>query len=196
MIVWPAFVPEKNEGIIWTLSRTLILLACINVLRNLHSGLVGVMILAIIIAGADWFNLALEANDMANLINVLLFAIFICLISYQVFHQVLHAKDIDFHIIIGAFCGFLLIGLLTLICCTYFHLKDPQSFSNVAPGAPGVDDLLYFSYITIITIGYGDIAPLTDPARRISLFFGLIGQFYLAVIMAVLVGKFISKTET
>ena len=195
MILLPAFTPERNERFIWILSRTMILLACVNILRNLNRGLVGVALLAAIIAGSDWLTLSLKEDNLANLINLWLFAIFISLISYQVFHQVLQAKNVDFHIIIGAFCGFLLIGLLTLVCCSFFHLEDPESFSNVSPGVAGIDDLLYFSYITVITIGYGDIAPLTEPARRVSLFFGLIGQFYLAVIMAVLVGKFISKSE-
>lgn len=193
-ILLPAFFPERNEGIVWTVSRTLILLACINILRCLDTRiLISIVVLALVVAGTDWFTVSNKQDDFTSLANLVLFGIFVALISYVVFDQVLKSRDVDFHIIVGAFCGFLLIGLITMICCTYFHLKDPESFSNVEAGITGVDDILYFSYITILTIGYGDISPLTEETRRISLFFGLIGQFYLAVIMAVLVGKFIGE---
>jgi len=193
MLLLPAFIPEENEGLVWTVSRTLILLACFNVLRNLNRGFVAIIILGLVVAGSDWLTTADNGSDWPNLVSLSLFGFFVCLISYQVFGQVLKAKEVDFHIIMGAFCGFLLIGLITVVVCSVFHLLNPNSFSNVAPGTEGIDDILYFSYITILTIGYGDISPLTEAARRVSLFFGLIGQFYLVVIMAVLVGKFISK---
>lgn len=99
------------------------------------------------------------------------------------------------HIIVGAFCGFMLIGIIASLIFYFLHLDNPESFSNVAPKFGAVEDLFYFSFITILTIGYGDIAPLTDEARSLALFFGLIGQFYLVVIMAVLVGKFIGSSE-
>jgi len=191
MIIMPALTPEKNEGLFWTLGRTLLLLACINILRDMKKGLLTAVVLGLIVASTDWFTVIDDRDEIAGLISLVSFGLFVGLISYEVFNQILRARSVDMHIIVGAFCGFLLIGLMTMVCCTFFHLKDPESFTNVAAGAAGVDDILYFSYITILTIGYGDISPLTEETRRIALFFGLIGQFYLAVIMAVLVGKFI-----
>lgn len=193
LIVLPAFTPERNEGFIWTLSRTFLLLACINILRHLKRGLLVTILLGVLVAASDWFTVDDKQYDLPTMASLLSFGIFVGLISFEVFNQVLRAKTVDMHIIVGAFCGFLLIGLITMVCCTFFHLRDPESFTNVASGPAGIDDLLYFSYITILTIGYGDISPLTEETRRIALFFGLIGQFYLAVIMAVLVGKFIGQ---
>jgi len=54
-------------------------------------------------------------------------------------------------------------------------------------------DYLYFSFTTLTTLGYGDITPLTDRAYALTIVEAVIGQFYLAVLIASLVGRFISQ---
>ena len=57
------------------------------------------------------------------------------------------------------------------------------------------DKLMYFSFITLMTIGYGDILPVTSLAQKATMFVGLIGQFYLVIITAVVVEKYISHNK-
>ncbi len=54
---------------------------------------------------------------------------------------------------------------------------------------------MYFSYITLTTIGYGDILPITILARKASILIGLVGQMYLVVITAIVVGKYIKQSS-
>ena len=54
-------------------------------------------------------------------------------------------------------------------------------------------DLLYFSLVTIVTLGYGDIVPVTPLARMVTAFEGVVGQFYVAAVVAMLVGRFIAQ---
>ena len=60
------------------------------------------------------------------------------------------------------------------------------------PGAISFSDSLDFSLITMSTVGYGDITPLTAPAQSLTLVMNIIGQFYLAIVIGVFVGKYIS----
>jgi hypothetical protein len=55
-----------------------------------------------------------------------------------------------------------------------------------------MEDMFYFSFITLTTIGYGDFTPSSALGQKIAILEGLIGQFYLAIVMAILVGKFLS----
>ena len=194
MLILPAFT-HGNESIIWSFSRTLVLLACVNVLRDINQNIVLVVIIGLVATGSEWLNVFNLDSRYSHILGFLLFGFFVVMISYEVIKEIIVSKKIDMHIIVGAFCGFMLIGIIASLIFYFLHLGNPESFSNVAPKFGAVEDLFYFSFITVLTIGYGDIAPLTDEARSLALFFGLIGQFYLVVIMAVLVGKFIGSSE-
>ncbi len=54
---------------------------------------------------------------------------------------------------------------------------------------------MYYSYITLLTIGYGDILPVTTLAQKAAMLIGLSGQIYLVVITAIVVGKYISQSQ-
>ena len=78
-------------------------------------------------------------------------------------------------------------------CCT----GNPRASASrmPIPTQPGVlrSDLLYFSLVTLVTLGYGDIVPVTPLARMVAAFEGVVGQFYVAAVVAMLVGRFIAQ---
>lgn len=62
-------------------------------------------------------------------------------------------------------------------------------------GAGFRNDMVYFSLVTLATLGYGDIVPKTDLARSLAVIEALIGQFYMAALVALLVGKLVSQSS-
>ncbi len=75
-----------------------------------------------------------------------------------------------------------------------------SSINNISTGAfhfpEGIiatrADFIYYSFVTISTLGYGDIIPVSSTAKNMSIFLSISGQLYLAMIVALLVGKYIS----
>jgi len=57
-------------------------------------------------------------------------------------------------------------------------------------------DLIYHSFINLTTLGFGDIYPQKDPVKALAIIHALIGQLYLTVVVATMVGKFISHSIT
>ena len=57
------------------------------------------------------------------------------------------------------------------------------------------DSLLYYSYITLLTIGYGEIFPISPVAQKAAILIGLVGQFYFVIITAVVVEKYIRNSH-
>ena len=54
---------------------------------------------------------------------------------------------------------------------------------------------IYYTYVTISTLGYGDLVPISPAGRSIATLISLSGQIYIAVIIAMLVGKFASRND-
>ena len=98
----------------------------------------------------------------------------------------------------GALCGYLLVGVAFshLYCLT--EALAPGSFRGVPASAPPDGArlrlaLIYFSLVTLTTLGYGDVVPAGDGARGLAVVEAVLGQFYLAVLLAELIGKRVSQ---
>jgi voltage-gated potassium channel len=67
---------------------------------------------------------------------------------------------------------------------------------SVSPGAfsvaTGSFDPIYFSFVTLTTVGYGDVAPLTILSKRFAVFEAAMGSIYMAIIVALIVGRYLS----
>jgi hypothetical protein len=77
----------------------------------------------------------------------------------------------------------------------FLELAHPGSFSFAEASDQDVGSLLYYSFITLATVGYGDIVPLTSPARSLAALEAIMGQLYLAVTIARLVGVHASQSR-
>ncbi len=77
------------------------------------------------------------------------------------------------------------------------EMVTPGSFGGLVDsfldGNTRTDEMLYYSYITLMTIGYGDIVPITSIARKATILIGLMGQIYLVVLTAIIIGKYINQ---
>jgi hypothetical protein len=83
---------------------------------------------------------------------------------------------------------YLLIGVGWGGVYTIVEVISPGSFS----GTPESGDLLYFSFVTLTTVGYGDVLPLSTLGKRLAMLEAAMGSIYMAVIVAMIVGRYMS----
>ena len=83
---------------------------------------------------------------------------------------------------------YLLIGIMWAGVYAILRSVSPGSFS----GTPGSFDPIYFSFVTLTTVGYGDVAPLTILSKRFAVFEAAMGSIYMAIIVALIVGRYLS----
>ncbi len=127
---------------------------------------------------------------------------------YQVFilffmiRHVGRSRDVNGTIILNAINGYVLIGflgalLLAMAEIVEFYLwKIETPLINFAGDAlPKFHDYLYFSFVTVTTLGYGDITPADAVAKSIVILIAISGQLYLTVLVAMLVGKYLSRAR-
>lgn len=120
------------------------------------------------------------------------YIIYFIILSLEVYIQIIRAKEVDFGMISAVLCGFMILGMIGGSVFSIIELANPNSYNNIADGFGGFSDLMYFSFITILSIGYGDITPASDIAQKMSMFFGLIGYFYGTVVIGIIMGKYLS----
>lgn len=94
--------------------------------------------------------------------------------------------------------AYLLLALLFAQLYLCLLTWDPASFSlpvaaTVRPTHLLQADMTYFSLVTLATVGYGDILPVTNTARMFAMFQAVVGQFYVAVVVAMFVGMYSSQ---
>jgi hypothetical protein len=67
------------------------------------------------------------------------------------------------------------------------------NFSSAITTAHEFEKFIYYSFVTLTTVGYGDITPNTSAAKVLTIFLCTAGQLYLTVLVGLIVGKYISK---
>jgi len=119
---------------------------------------------------------------------LLLMVVCLFLISTVILIEVLKPGRVTGEKISAAICVYLLIGFLWAMLFTLVFVLDPQSFA--IEGAT-LSHFIYYSYVTLTTLGYGDIAPLSPVGKSLAYVEAIIGQIYLTVLVARLVGLYI-----
>ncbi len=116
--------------------------------------------------------------------------IFLAYTTYLVLGIVLRSARVTKEIVAGALASYVMIGLTWAIAFGVVETRWPGSihFAGDNPEAR-FSDLLYFSYVSLLTIGYGDITPVSAAARTLVVLEGLLGMAFTTVLLAVLVAK-------
>src|SRR5262249_47718249 len=111
-------------------------------------------------------------------------------VAYVVGRAVFAHGPVTLHRVLGAIVLYLNFGLM---CTTAYRLiwdLVPNSFSGIEPGTTSIQasgTLLYFSFVVLTTIGFGDIVPIHPFARSVADLEGIIGQLYPATLLARLI---------
>jgi len=158
---------------------------------RLKKVLIALFVSTVIIIG---IQIAYPEYDL-SVIRIIVNFLFYILVTLELIKQVWRAKVINTNVIAGLISGYIALGFIGYFICMSIESVSPNSFSGVNPDIPLVEEIMYYSYITLLTIGYGDILPVTPVAQKAAIFIALLGQMYLVVITAIVVGKYINQVS-
>lgn len=168
---------------IWTVGRRLRLVA---------------LALAVPTFVGQWI-LAVSAPAAAQQAVLGLTMLFLCFVAVVVLGAVLADDTVTADTIMGAVCVYFLLGLIFGCAYSWIAVGNPAAFAVSGPlqaeagsetrFSPLPPLMQYYSFITLATVGFGDITPVSPVARSLSVIEGFSGQLYLAVLVARLVGR-------
>jgi hypothetical protein len=125
------------------------------------------------------------------------YAIFFGFIFWELIRFLTKPGYINADIISAAACGYLLLIEIATFLFQYFYYQDRASFKGIdaTSHATTFNDMVYFSSITITSIGFGDIVPGAYYTKLLTALFGVAGQFYSVVLVGIVISKFVSRQE-
>ena len=144
-----------------------------------------------------------DVKPWTFLISIFLYLAFCILSIVFSLRRVLFADEIDGNRIAGAVCVYFLIGITWSLCYYLIYHFDMQAFSGI-PEAAIVDgmpqkglvyDFIYYSFVTLTTLGYGEITPVHKIARAFAYLEATLGVMYIAVLVAALVGTYSAQRK-
>jgi voltage-gated potassium channel len=144
-------------------------------------------------AAAERLAIIFVHNRTLDLAGTTCWLLFILFVTLSQLRSVLKQKEVTGETICMAISVYLLLGVTWGFLYAVMFQMHPESFGGVASGHPNefihiFPILGYFSLTTLSTIGFGDITPLTLQARYAAVAEGITGQFYMAILVARLVG--------
>jgi hypothetical protein len=124
----------------------------------------------------------------------LLQAIFVGFAIIVISGKIFHEKQVTGELLRGSICIYVMIGFFWSILYQIIYSIDPQTFNNIDPEI-FIQQLRYFSFVTLTTLGYGDITPAYSLTMSLANLEAIVGQLFPAIMIARLVGLYQAEQQ-
>ena len=197
MLAVPVFLPPGLVAISWpTLFTLLALAALVTVAEERRTLVIGIALAAPAIL-LSWIRLIIGPAE--PFIAVQVFGVlFLLYLAGTLLLHILHTTRVTTEALFAVASVYLLFALIWAMAYGIIETLDPAAFSvpgggdgpGWLSGETGKNDghLTYFSFVTLTTLGYGDISPASDLARLLAMMEAMLGQLFLVIVVARLVG--------
>lgn len=156
---------------------------------------IGLAAIAILLTTADYFVPQNNTLILLQLVNIL---IFFCISITLAIRHLFKEGPISINRLLGGICIYILLGMCWSIIYMFLVVWQPDSFTGLAPYTADSTifwDMIYFSFVTLTTLGYGDITPVQPIARSLAYTEALAGQLFIAILIGTLVGNIAGRLK-
>lgn len=191
-IIYPLLGGDQMTNGVVSVSFSLILIAGIVATSHHRAVRLGIVALACIAFASHWLNVILGLR-ITHMISAAAAVLFFAMQTWFISARVFRPGVVNIYRILGAVALYLILGLLWADAYLFLYLAAPNTF-HMEPGTqiyePPISEMVYFSFVTLTTLGYGDIVAVTPIARSLVMLEGLVGQLYPAILLARLVTQY------
>lgn len=138
---------------------------------------------------SHWMHFFLRQHEV-HVVASAVAAVFLAALAWLITARVFRSGGITVYRIYGAIAVYMVLGILWGEFYVLLYLFQPSAFyfdPATQSGEPPISELVYFSFTTLTTVGFGDIVPVHPLARSLATLEALVGQLYPAVLLARLV---------
>lgn len=187
VFVAPAVVPRGSRAVLtFDIFYSLLVITGVMALAS-HRVVRRVMIAVVVLSlGVRWLGWLAPSRPL-EILSAGSWVLTTGLLSAVVLRQVLRAGPVNTHRILGAIAAYILFAVTWTGAYATVAYCVPDAFRGLTQGQRVENDLLYYSVVTLTTVGYGDITPVHQVARSLAMLEAFVGQLYPAILLARLV---------
>jgi voltage-gated potassium channel len=186
--------PIQYLELLFTCSVTGIIFFAVLSLQETSYYIKSFAVFSLLIVWSTFFIKDLMFRELLRFIN---FFFFLYLV-FSLIKQISSIKTVTFKVIVDSITGYFLLGLAFSIVVTLISLSIPHSYNIAINGdihskfIEPIQNNIYYTFMTFTTTGYGDVTPTHPFSKSLAVLMSVSGQLYLTIIIAMLVGKYIS----
>jgi Ion channel len=134
-------------------------------------------------------------NKILNQFQLVLSGVLLIQMLFMILVHIEKENEVTTDLIMAAASAYILLGLVWAYAYYFMESVRPGSFKASENMSDDIGNFYYFSFVTLTTMGYGDILAITKSARALSIFEAITGQLYLAIMISRLVGLHVSSSR-
>jgi hypothetical protein len=134
-------------------------------------------------------------HDSLYTLQTELSLLFVTQMLMMIVKHLLTEREVTGDLIMGGACAFVLLGFVWAHVYYLLEIFHPNAFKDSDSLDNDLWDFVYYSFVTLTTLGYGDIVAVSKQARGLTILEAIVGQLYLAIMVGRLVGLYVSKSK-
>jgi voltage-gated potassium channel len=181
-------LPETaTKTLVLVLILTALVLSALYGIAQTKRERVQATLYAALLLVALWVEFALDRFSSSILVNVAAF-LFMAHVARRILVDVLSSKRVTADTLFGAFAVYFTVGMAFAAVYDALEILAPGSFAgDLDAVGHGLEDSVYFSFVTLTTLGYGDVTPVSQAARTFTVIEALTGVSFTTILLARLV---------
>lgn len=152
-----------------------------------------ILFLGVITLFTTWLFFFLPEEQWTYLLSAFSTCLFFGAIITNSIKSLMLAKEVTVNLISAAITIYIMIGFLGAMTCKAIYTLNHDAFF-IDNAHYDIATFIYFSFMTLTTVGYGDILPKSMIAKFVAMYIAIIGQLYLTVVISMLIGKYLNAT--
>jgi len=192
LLVFTPFIEDLPQGdLIEAALLTLVMVSSVLAIGGRPRTLLVALILLVPALVGKWVN-HLRPDVLHPAIFLIGAIIFFSFVVMHLLQFIVRAPRVDAEVLCGGIAGFLMLGILWIPVYVLVARLNPAAFTVPAGTTLDGFNAFYFSFVTLCTVGYGDVTPVSRVARTLAVIEAITGLFYMAVLISRLVSMYSS----
>ncbi len=180
------WIPE-----LYSFTVSLIFFAAVISISDKH---IRYLYFAVILTILTWVSTYFKLDFIVHANSIITIVFFVYIIVFSII-RIATSKEVGKLEFLRAINIYFLIGIAGSIIFRMLYTTNPDSINVNDENVLATTDLVYFTFETITTLGYGDITPNSPLTKNIAVFLSFAGQLYLTMVIALLMGKYLRSAN-